>query len=203
MLAIVGTTLLVGLIAGFLAGGRIGRLSEVHFVGTPLAFGALAVMVVVPLADLGDRTDRFLIAAGYGLAAAFLVVNIVRRRGAAFRVGLAVLALGWLLNATVMVANGGMPLSRAAYAASGQSDAPTPGHGGFFKIVIADEGTHLRALGDVITVHPFRRVVSAGDLVLMAGLAVTIVAGMRGPRLRRSLGSESTPSKASSALQAV
>lgn len=186
MLGIVGTALVTGVVGGFLAGGRLGRLSEVRLVGKPLAFGALAVMVVVPLADLGTPLDRVLIAAGYALAAAFLVVNIVRSRGTALRVGLAVLALGWILNATVMVANGGMPLSREAYAASGQLDTPTPGHGGFFKIVLADENTRLRALGDVITLRPFRRVVSAGDLVLMAGLTLTIFAGMRGNGPRRS-----------------
>lgn len=200
MLAIVGTALVIGLVGGYMAGGRLGRLSEVRFVGAPLAFGALAVMVIAPLTELGDPLERGLIAAGYALAAAFLVVNIVRRAGTALRIGLALLALGWILNATVMVANGGMPLSREAYAASGQVDAPTPGEGGFFKIVLADESTRLLGLGDVITLRPFHRVVSVGDLVLMVGLAATIVAGMRGTGPRRARRPMEAP--AASALQA-
>jgi hypothetical protein len=201
MLSIVGAALVIGLIGGFLAGGRLGRMGDVRFSARTLAFGALGIMIVVPLIDLGDPMDRILIAVGYALVAAFLVVNIVRRTETALRVGLAVLALGWVLNATVMVANGGMPLSEEAYAASGQVDEPTPGEGGFFKIVLADENTHVRWLGDVIVLRPFHRVVSAGDLVLMAGLVLTIVAGMRGPGPRRSR--ERVEASAGRALRAI
>ncbi len=178
MIGIVATALLIGLAAAVLSGGRVRRLGDVRVSGAPLAFGALALMVAVSLVELGSSADRALIAGAYALAAAFLVLNIVRSAGI-MRVGFAVLALGWLLNAAVMIPNGGMPLSRAAYAASGQSAVPTPGRGGFFKIVIADEHTVLRGLGDVITLPPYHRVVSAGDLVLMGGLILLIVGGMR------------------------
>lgn len=182
---IVGTAFLLAVIAGFLAGGRVLRLGDVRLSAGFLAFTALAIMVLESVADFGDPTDRILVAMGYALAAAFLVVNIARSSGA-LRLGLAVLALGWVLNAAVMVSNGGMPLSLDAYAASGQTEAPTPGTGGFFKIVLADESTVLRSLGDVIPIRPFRQVVSAGDLVLMAGLVLTVAAGMRGTRSERA-----------------
>lgn len=178
MIRITATALIVGIAAGYLAGGRIRRLEHVRFSAGVLAFGALAVMVVESVADFGEPADRILVAAGYLLAAVFLAVNL-RRHAGILRVAVAVLALGWVLNATVMVANGGMPLSLDAYAASGQTEAPTPGRGGFFKIVIADETTALRPLGDVIPLAPYRQVVSAGDLVLLAGLALALAAGMR------------------------
>lgn len=184
MLQSVGTVFLLAVIAGYLAGGRVRRLGDVRLSGGFLAFTALAIMVLESVADLGDPTDRILVAMGYALAAAFLIVNIARSRGA-LRLGLAVLALGWVLNASVMVANGGMPLSRHAYSSSGQTEAPTPGEGGFFKIVLANESTVMRPLGDVIPIRAFRQVLSAGDLVLMAGMILTVSAGMRGSRTGR------------------
>lgn len=182
MIRITATALLLGLVAGYAAGGRLRRLENVRLSYGVLAFAALAVMVVESLADLGDPLDRVLIALGYALAAAFLVVNLRRLRGV-LRIAVAILALGWVLNATVMTANGGMPLSLSAYASSGQIEAPTPGEGGFFKIVIADRETALRPLGDVIPLAFYRQVVSAGDLVLLAGLVLAIAGGMRSAAL--------------------
>jgi uncharacterized protein DUF5317 len=179
MLIVVGAVLVASLVAGFALGGRIHRLGDFRFRGAPLAIAALAIMVVETSVDFGRSADRTLVAAAYALIALFLLVNLLRSRGA-LKVGIGLFAIGWVLNASVMIANGGMPLSLAAYESSGQSGQPTPGEGGFFKIVIADQNTVMRPLGDVIALKPFGRVVSAGDLVLLAGLSLTVVAGMRG-----------------------
>jgi hypothetical protein len=53
----------------------------------------------------------------------------------------------------------------------------------------------------MIVLRPFLRVVSAGDLVLMVGLVVTIIAGMRGTAPRRGLGR--AEASAGTALQTV
>jgi hypothetical protein len=182
VLTITGLAALAGIAAGYAFKGRLGRIGTIALSARALVFAALAIMVFGSFVDLGAGPDRVLVALGYGLVAAFLVAN-VRRFSGALRFGLLALALGWSLNATVIMVNGGMPLSRAAYAASGQHEATlTPGTGGFFKIVIADETTVMRPLGDVIPVRAVGKVLSAGDLVLMLGLAVSIAAAMQGRR---------------------
>jgi hypothetical protein len=178
VLPITAIALVAGVVAGFMGGGRLRRIADVRFSGGALVFAALAIMVVESIVDLGRTTDSALLALGYGLVAAFIVLN-VRRSTGLLRAALLVLAVGWILNAVVMLPNGGMPLSRAAYAASGQTETPTPGRGGFFKIVLADPQTVLRPLGDVIPLRPLNQVISAGDIVLMLGLAGSIAAAMR------------------------
>jgi hypothetical protein len=190
VLIITALALLAGCIAGFAWGGRLRRIADVSLSSGALVFVAVAIMVVQSLVDLGEATDRALLALGYGLVAAFIVLN-VRRSTGLLRAALSVLAIGWTLNAVVMLPNGGMPLSRAAYAASGQTETPTPGEGGFFKVVLADDETVLRPLGDVIPISPVHQVISAGDIVLMLGLAGCIAAAMQhtaspaGPRSAR------------------
>jgi hypothetical protein len=49
------------------------------------------------------------------------------------------------------------------------------------KHVAADEHTRLRSLGDIIPVAPIGKVVSVGDIVLLAGTAHLIAVGMRRP----------------------
>jgi hypothetical protein len=46
------------------------------------------------------------------------------------------------------------------------------------KHVAADETTLLRKLGDVIPVRPVQKVVSAGDVVLLLGVAAAVAGGM-------------------------
>jgi hypothetical protein len=174
LVAALGTSILIGR----LAGGRLRHLGRIRLTAAFLASAGLVVMVVLSVTSLGEVADRIALGAGYALLGAFLAVNVVRHRGA-IRIGLAVLALGWGMNTLVIAANGGMPLSLSAYRASGQIEAPTPGQAGFFKLVVADEHSALRPLGDVIPVKPIRNVVSAGDLMLIAGMAVFVAAGMR------------------------
>jgi hypothetical protein len=138
----------------------------------------------------------------------WLVVN-TRRRPAGLRLGLVLLALGWLLNATAMVPNGGMPVSRVALARAG-ADAATnveeghlskgPGRnylrtlrcktaGRWLMNCAGSSGPdpkhvtgHARStaawLGDVVPVRALGAVVSAGDFVLLAGVALCVAAGM-------------------------
>jgi hypothetical protein len=97
----------------------------------------------------------------------------------AIRIAIAILLLGWLLNAVPIAANGGMPLSLWAYRRAGLTETPTPRTGGFYKIVIASSSTRLNFLGDVIPVAAIRQVVSLGDIALIVGIGCFVVASMQ------------------------
>ena len=77
-----------------------------------------------------------------------------------------------------------MPLSRWAYAASGQTEHIRQGFGGYYRVVLAGPKTRLLQLGDVIPVKVFREVVSIGDIFLIIGIALVIAAAMRTARRR-------------------
>lgn len=177
MLRLVAVTMLAGLLVGRLAGGRLRNLASLPVRAVPITF--VSAGLVVTARFVGDSVASVLQLAAIGAGGLFLAVNAMRVRGA-MRAAFAVLAIGWMLNATVITANDGMPLSLSAYAASGQTVVPTPGEGGFFAIDVADESTILRPLGDVIPISPLRTVVSIGDLVLALGVVGLMVVGMRG-----------------------
>src|SRR4051794_22260272 len=86
--------------------------------------------------------------------------------------GLAVIALGGALNLTAITLNGGvMPASRAAMAVAG-----IPAEPGFANSSVLAH-PRLLALGDVIGVPgpwPLGNVLSAGDLVIYAGLLILL-----------------------------
>jgi hypothetical protein len=171
-----GLILAGGLVATIVAlalGGRLENLGAVRLRATWLMVPALAATLLPVFVSLTSRGDRLVTALAFIVVGAFLALNIKAGRGV-FRAGLIMIALGWAMNFVVILANGGMPLSSSAYAASGQTAAASPGHGGFYRIVSADDGTRMRFLGDVIPIRVLRNVLSPGDLILAAGFAVAI-----------------------------
>lgn len=172
-----------GIVAGFLARGSFSALSTVRLSWAPVLIVSLVVGTIPYYVALPSGPRKLLQFLAHAGVLAFLSINVARSRGGV-RAGIVIAALGWLLNAIVIVANGGMPLSVWAYAESGQTMRIEPGRGGFFRIVVAGPDTVLRPLGDVIPVRAIGQVVSIGDLVLMVGIAVVIAAGMaRGRRI--------------------
>ncbi|UZN02272.1 DUF5317 family protein [Cellulomonas sp. S1-8] len=111
-----------------------------------------------------------------------LVATTWRGADRAARTALAAMALGAGANLLVVGVNGGMPLDVGAARAAGLPEsavvAPVSGH------VVAGEGTHLLALGDVFPVPGAGVVLSAGDVLLGAGAAGLLVATAAGPRRR-------------------
>ena len=181
MFKILLLTLGVAVAAGWVAGGRLRRLSDLHFKGVPILLGSLVVALLPLFVEIGDRGARVLSGVANLVVIGFLAVNVRTHRGAV-RAGIAVMMLGWMLNAIVITANGGMPLSPWAYEQSGQSvttDPITAGQDGFYKIVLAGKGTWLRELGDVIPIRAIVQVVSIGDLLIVAGIDGVIIAAMR------------------------
>ena len=163
--------LLVALALGLLSGGRVGQLGQL-----PLRHGWLVLVAVLAQAG-GAFAGGSLYPVGLVVSALLVGAFLVGNRGIP---GTGLLALGLLANALVVGLNGAMPVSSDASGRAGVSTqdlvaGTDPRH------ELADAGTRLRALGDVVPVllpgHP--EVVSPGDVLVAAGLAQLVVLGMR------------------------
>ena len=167
--------LLGALVVGYAAGGSVAGLGRLRLRQPGLV--AAAVLVQLAAALVGGRAYPFGLMASAVLAGGFLFLN----RGVR---GTGLVALGLLSNALVVGANGAMPVSPQALGRAGLStqdllDGSDPRH------ELADHATRLRPIGDVIPVLlPGRsEVVSAGDILVAAGLAQLVVVGMRRHRV--------------------
>ena len=162
----------IGIIAGYLIGGRLDRLSRVRFRWAPLALLGLAVQVALfsdPLADVvGDAGPTIYVA-----STAAVLVAVLRNLDIA---GLPIVALGAASNLIAIVANGGyMPADPDALASIG-GVAP-----GYSNSTVATDPA-LAPLTDLFAIPawvPFANVFSIGDVLLGLGIAITIAAGMR------------------------
>ncbi len=178
--------IVLGLVAGLAAGGRLDNLLAVRLHWTLLIFGALALRLGTEAALLRDVTlaDQLrlpLLATAYGV----LVVALWASRSLP---GIGLALVGTALNATAILVNGGfMPVWDQALAAAGLSpaDIASPIH----FVIAADPPLafllHAGPLGDVIPVPLplIRNVLSIGDVVLAAGLAFFVFASLqREPR---------------------
>lgn len=163
----------IGIVAGYLLGGRLDRLGDLHFRWGWLAVGGLVVQIalfspiVAPVVgDLGPAI--------YVLSTAAVFIAVVRN----WRIpGLAIVALGAASNLLAIAANGGvMPASPEAIAALGLD--PTEGFSN--SVVMTDPA--LRPLTDIFALPtwlPAANVFSIGDILIGVGVAVAIALGMR------------------------
>ena len=162
----------LGIIAGYLAGGRLDRLSTVRFRWAPVALLGLAVQVALfsdPLATIvGDAGPPIYVA-----STAAVLVAVLRNLDIT---GLPIVAIGAASNLGAIVANGGyMPADPDALAAIG---GIAPGYSN--SSITADPV--LWPLTDIFAIPawvPFANVFSIGDVLLGVGVALTIAAGMR------------------------
>lgn len=169
-----------GAVGGLLRGGRPG-----HFRGLRLHAPVVVWVAVGIQLALGSRFTsalptgiRFgLVVVSTAASGAWLVYN-ARRQAAPMKVAFAVVAAGWLLNLLVIIPNGGMPVSEAAHRAAGAPGGDSIEAGSLWKHVREDGDTVLRPLGDVIPLRRLNAVVSVGDLVMLAGLAVVAAVGL-------------------------
>jgi hypothetical protein len=185
VLALVAVPVAAGVLLGYARGGRLRHLADlsvrapwllllaaglqfVHFdvAGTREAVeSALHVSLMVPI---------------FGLVGAWCLVNLPGRPRLG-QVAVALVLLGGAANALAIAANGRMPYSESALVAAHVSDEQRARGERSPKHVAADATTRLRWLGDVVPVPPVQKVVSAGDVVLLLGVAGVVAAGMRGP----------------------
>jgi hypothetical protein len=169
--------LVVAVTAGYLVGGRLHRLADLRFRGSWLLLLAVAF---APLGfGGGGRAGTVATVAAGLLLLGFLIVNVVAQRSG-LRAAFALMAAGWLLNLTVITANGAMPTPARVLA--GPEWWPnvwlTPHLAEHAPI---DSTTRLVWLADSIELRlPHVLVpVSAGDLLLFAGVIALVVTAMR------------------------
>jgi len=171
--------ILLGLLAGLLAGGDIFNLSRIRLRWAGLIFGALAVRAATELAvGAGWELVDALRVPILGLAFWLLLMGLWANRE---RPGITLAFVGILSNAVVILINGGrMVIWQSSLEAAGFTVADVTGP---FHVVLPAELTgtfisHLGFLGDVIPVPlPLvRNVASIGDLFLVAGLGFFLYA---------------------------
>lgn len=172
----------IGIVAGYLLGGRLDRLGGIRVRWAPLALAGLAIQAALfsdPLAGtVGDAGPPIYVA-----STALVLVAVLRNLDIA---GVAVIAIGACSNLLAIVANGGyMPADPAALASIG---GVAPGYSN--SSVVADPA--LAPLTDLFAIPawvPLSNVFSVGDVLIGAGVAVTIAIGMRRGTLSRTAGS--------------
>ena len=165
----------LGILAGYLLGGRISRLADLRLRWIPLALIGLLIQVSLfsdwlP-ADLGDAAPAIYIISN------LLVFAMVLRN---VRVpGMALAAVGAASNLLAIIANGGyMPADPAAFVALGLG-----GPGYTNSTLVTDPA--LPFLTDIFAMPawmPAANVFSIGDVLLGLGVALTIALAMRVPR---------------------
>lgn len=151
--------------ASLLRGGRFHRLAKAPlehvwllFVGVLLQFAADGLVI----ADVLEPTSG----ATYGLLLASQLIVVAWALLNWQLPGLLLVGIGLLLNATVMAANGAMPVDPDAIAALGRESADLVRG----KHIVMDETTRLPWLADIWPVPVLRSIISVGDVVLAAGL---------------------------------
>ena len=178
-MVLVIVTVVLGTAVGYLGGGRLRRLADVDLSRVWLLVVAFGAQVLLNgLTAAGVRTGAAgtaLLVASQAALVGFVWANRVLP-------GMLLVAVGFGLNALVIVANGAMPVSRDAIAAL----TSEPVEIAVGKHRLLEAGDPLPWLADVIPVPVLRQVVSIGDVVLALGVAV-LVAALMLPRGRHAV----------------
>jgi hypothetical protein len=169
---LVGVTVAAAVVVGWLRGGRLRNLGAVSL-RRPwlLAVSVGAQLMLAAVARAGGPAEALalpLLVASQVALAGFLLANLGLP-------GILLVTAGAVANAAVILANGAMPVSRAALlAVSPRAVDFEPA-----KHRLLSDGDRLSWLADVIPLPLLRTVVSAGDVVLAAGVAVLVAGLMR------------------------
>lgn len=164
-----------GILLGLLSGGRLGALGELRIRRVELVYAAIALQIaafpsgVLPWST-PDGVARALWLLSFALLIAFSIANRAVR-------GVALVFAGLTSNVAAVLANGGlMPASPHAIRAAGlayrlKNNSISRGH------------PHLAWLTDRWAVPnwvPLGNVYSVGDVLIAAGIVVTVVLAMHG-----------------------
>jgi hypothetical protein len=165
-------TLVIAVAIGYATGGRVSALADLKVRWTWVAIAGLALQSI----PLPSRTLSFAaLYVSFALLLAFAVAN-VRRQAIPF----VAIALGVVMNFTVIAVNGGMPVTRDALVTSGQLETLDElADDGWVKHHLAGPDDELMFLGDVIGVSQIGQVVSIGDVFAYLGVAWLVIGGMR------------------------
>jgi len=172
-----------GVAVGLATGGSFRNLADIHFRWSYLAIaGLLFQWMPVPHGWAHVAGIEFgLLIASYVLLLVFVLANIRRP-------GMAVVAIGLLLNGICIAANAGMPVTATAVrSASGSSSFAAEVHKldaqGGAKHRLAEPDDKLLWLSDRFGVgKPIEGVFSIGDFFWLVGGAWVVAGLMHGPR---------------------
>jgi hypothetical protein len=172
---LVASVVVAGVALGYAFGGRARNLETLRLRWWGLApVGLVMQLAPTPVEGHGGHLLALsLLLASYVVLLAFAAKNLRLA-------GFPLIAAGLVLNGLVISLNGGMPVTEGALRASGQGGLlhDLVLHGGA-KHHLAHDETFL-FLGDVIPVpQPIGQVVSAGDVLVYAGMLWLLVAAMR------------------------
>lgn len=158
---------------GFIAGGSLRPFDRLKVHWWAVALAGLALQGISLSSGIGRPAGSAVLVGSYGLLFAFALVN--RRLPALWLV-----MAGLVLNILVIGANGGMPVSASALETAGARAEGLIG-AGTAKHHLMGPGDTLTALGDVIGIPPpVGAVISIGDVLLYAGVAILVVTVMLG-----------------------
>lgn len=190
VMVLVLATVLCAVLVGYARGGRLANLGHVDlrhgwlvFVSV-LAQGALAA--VVALDGPAAAVSGPLLLASHVALLVFVVGNRLLP-------GMFLVFAGFAMNAAVITLNGAMPVAQEAVLAvsRGEASTITPG-----KHRLVSEGDLLTPLADIFAIPALRTVVSAGDIVLAAGVGILVVNLMTVRSSRRQRRLQSTAASA-------
>jgi hypothetical protein len=167
-------TVIGAFLLGLAAGGTVRDFPSLRLRWWGLAFTGVALQFV----PLTGTAGTIALLGSFSALVAFGIMNISAP-------GFALVVLGLALNALVIVANQGMPVTEHALMASGQeATLEDLVRNGGAKHHLADTDTRLLVLGDVIAIGtPIEQAISIGDVCVQLGVAWFIVGAM--PRRAR------------------
>jgi hypothetical protein len=158
---------------GFIAGGSLRPFERLKVRWWGVALAGLAVQGVSLASAIGRPAGSAVLVGSYGLLVVFAWVN---RRLPALWLAM----VGLVLNILVIGANGGMPVSASALETAGARAEGLIGSGGAKHHLMGPDDM-LTPLGDVIGIPPpIGAVISIGDVLLYAGIAILVIAVMLG-----------------------
>ena len=164
----------IGILLGFLLGGRFANLERVEFRWAPVALAGLAVQLVLFSGPVTERIGEL----GTPLYVGSTVVVLVALLRNLAIPGLAVVAVGAAANLAAIFSNGGsMPASADALAALGKEIGDAYSN----SVAVADPS--LAPLTDIFAMPrwmPLANVYSVGDVLIGVGVAIAVATAMRG-----------------------
>jgi Family of unknown function (DUF5317) len=164
----------IGLVLGFLLGGRLDRLSEIRFEWAWLAVAGLAAQILLFSTPIGGSFRGGVGEAIYVASTGLVVVAVWRNLWVP---GMALVALGAISNLAAIVANDGvMPTTPEALAAAGLDPLD-----GFSNSAVLEDPA-LAPLTDIFALPPwlpFANVFSIGDVLIALGIVIVVAIGMR------------------------
>jgi hypothetical protein len=171
----------IGVLAGLVAGGSVGRLADLKIRLAPLAVSGLLFQLLLFSPPIGTVLAKQL-PIGPGLYVGSTLIVLAALIANVGRPGFKFILAGAALNLFAVVANGGvMPASPDAWASlHGLAGVPQDV---LTNSTLASAATRLAALGDIFAVPrplPFANVFSIGDLMIAIGGAWFIARTMSG-----------------------